>query len=88
LQRQEINLGSKTNQKFVQIPTGRLKDRIAQLCDRYGIRFVETEESYASKAQAILDGIEGNEVVIATTNVGCISMQANISVGAKHDLRK
>lgn len=28
--RQSVNLGSKTNQKFVQIPTARLKDRIAQ----------------------------------------------------------
>jgi lycopene cyclase CruP len=45
-----INLGAKTNQKFVQIPTGRLKERISQLCEQYGIRFVETEESYTSKA--------------------------------------
>jgi IS605 OrfB family transposase len=36
-QRQGINLGSKTNQKFVQIPTARLKDRIAQLCEQQGI---------------------------------------------------
>jgi lycopene cyclase CruP len=49
-QRQGINLGSKTNQKFVQIPTARLKDRISQLCQQYGLRFVETEESYTSKA--------------------------------------
>lgn len=49
-QRQELNLGSKTNQKFVQIPTARLKDRIVQLCEQYGIQFVETEESYTSKA--------------------------------------
>ncbi|WP_242541577.1 IS200/IS605 family accessory protein TnpB-related protein, partial [Phormidium pseudopriestleyi] len=49
-QRQEINLGSKTNQNFVQIPTARLKDRIAQLCEQYGIQFIETEESYTSKA--------------------------------------
>jgi putative transposase len=49
-QRQEINLGSKTNQKFVQIPTARLKDRIAQLCEQHGIQFIETEESYTSKA--------------------------------------
>ncbi len=47
------NMGAKTNQKFVQIPTGRLKDRIAQLCEQYGIRFVETEESYSSKASFI-----------------------------------
>ena len=49
-QRQEINLGSKTNQKFVQIPTARLKDRVEQLCQQHGLRFVETEESYTSKA--------------------------------------
>lgn len=48
-----INLGSKTNQNFVQIPTGRLKNRIAQLCDKYGIKFVETEESYTSKASFV-----------------------------------
>ncbi|WP_242031802.1 transposase, partial [Aphanizomenon flos-aquae] len=41
--------GSKTNQKFVQVPTARLKNRIAQLCDQHGIKFVETEESYTSK---------------------------------------
>lgn len=52
-QRQEINLGTKTNQKFVQIPTARLKTRIAQLCEQYGIRFVETEESYTSKASFV-----------------------------------
>jgi putative transposase len=49
-QRQNANLGSKTNQKFVQIPTARLKDRISQLCEQYGLQFVETEESYTSKA--------------------------------------
>lgn len=54
-QRQNINLGRKTNQKFVQIPTARLKDRIAQLCEYYGIQFVETEESYTSKS-SFIDG--------------------------------
>jgi putative transposase len=47
------NMGAKTNQKFVQIPTGRLKERIAQLCEQYGIKFVETEESYTSKASFV-----------------------------------
>lgn len=46
----EIKLGRKNNQQFVQIPTYRLKERIQQLCDLYNIRFVETEESYTSKA--------------------------------------
>ncbi|MGL5880413.1 MAG: RNA-guided endonuclease InsQ/TnpB family protein, partial [Xenococcaceae cyanobacterium] len=45
-----INIGKKNNQEFVQIPTARLKCRIAQLCEQYGIRFVEQEESYTSKA--------------------------------------
>ena len=48
-QKDSINLGSKTNQKFVQVPTAKLKTRIAQLCEQYGIKFVETEESYTSK---------------------------------------
>lgn len=54
-QKQASNLGSKTNQKWVQVPTARLKERISQLCEQYGIRFVETEESYTSKA-SFVDG--------------------------------
>jgi transposase len=50
-----IDLGSKNNQKFVQIPTARLKDRIAQLCKQYGIDFMETEESYTSQS-SFVDG--------------------------------
>ncbi|MDJ0515887.1 MAG: IS200/IS605 family accessory protein TnpB-related protein [Trichodesmium sp. MO_231.B1] len=49
-QKQSIELGAKTNQKFVQIPTARLKERIEQLCNLYGLQFVLTEESYTSQA--------------------------------------
>lgn len=49
-QKNGANMGKKTNQKFVQIPTAKLKERIKQLCGFYGISFVETEESYTSKA--------------------------------------
>ncbi len=49
-QKQNADMGSKTNQKFVQIPTARLKDRIKQLAQRYGIDFIEVEESYTSQA--------------------------------------
>jgi IS605 OrfB family transposase len=49
------NMGRVNNQKFVQIPLGKLKDRIEQLCDLYGIKLVITEESYTSKA-SYLDG--------------------------------
>lgn len=50
-----IDLGKKNNQEFVQIPTARLKKRIEQLCKQYGIQFIETEESYTSKA-SFIDG--------------------------------
>ncbi|NEQ12560.1 MAG: transposase, partial [Moorea sp. SIO3E2] len=43
-------IGKKNNQQFVQIPTAKLKSRIEQLSIEYGIKFVETEESYTSKA--------------------------------------
>jgi IS605 OrfB family transposase len=49
-QKDSTDMGKKNNQKFVQIPTARLKERIAQLCEQYRIQFVETEESYTSKA--------------------------------------
>lgn len=52
-QKDSANMGKKTNQKFVQIPTARLKARIAQLCEQYGIEFIETEESYTSKASFV-----------------------------------
>ncbi|NEO95886.1 MAG: IS200/IS605 family element transposase accessory protein TnpB, partial [Moorea sp. SIO3G5] len=52
-QKKGSNMGKRNNQKFVQIPTARLKDRISQMCDIYGINFTETEESYTSKASAL-----------------------------------
>lgn len=49
------DMGRVNNQKFVQMPLGKLKDRLKQLCDLHGIRFQETEEAYTSKA-SFLDG--------------------------------
>ena len=49
-QKQEVNMGGKTNQNFVQIPTAKVKDRLRQECDLRGWRFVEQDESYTSKA--------------------------------------
>ena len=54
-QKDGANMGRKTNQQFVQIPTARLKARITQLCEQCGIEFVETEEAYTSKA-SFVDG--------------------------------
>ncbi|MFB2892431.1 RNA-guided endonuclease InsQ/TnpB family protein [Aerosakkonemataceae cyanobacterium BLCC-F50] len=54
-QKQEANLGRNNNQKWVQIPTAKVKERISQLCEQYGINFVETEESYTSQS-SFVDG--------------------------------
>jgi len=51
----KANMGKLNNQKFVQMPLGKLKDRLKQLCELHGIRFEETEEAYTSKA-SYLDG--------------------------------
>jgi IS605 OrfB family transposase len=53
--KESANMGRVNNQKFVQMPLGKLKDRLKQLCDLHGIRFQETEEAYTSKA-SFLDG--------------------------------
>ncbi len=57
-QKNGSNMGRKNNQKFVQVPTARLKKRIEQMCKLYGIKFLEQEESYTSKASSLdLDDI-------------------------------
>ena len=52
-QKQRSDMGRKTNQKFVSVPTARLKKRIQQLAEQYGMILVEQEESYTSKASAL-----------------------------------
>nr|WP_293095049.1 transposase [Okeania sp. SIO2F4] len=54
-QKDSINIGKKNNQQFVQIPTAKLKTRIAELSEQQGIKFVLTEESYTSKASFLDD---------------------------------
>lgn len=51
----ESDMGRRENQKFVQMPLSKLKSRISQLCEKHGIRFVETEEANTSAA-SFLDG--------------------------------
>jgi putative transposase len=53
--KQSINIGSRNNQNFVQIPHASLRAKLKALCFRYGIVYVEQEESYTSKA-SFLDG--------------------------------
>lgn len=45
-----INLGAKINQQFTQISFGALRRQLKNLCARYGMSYVEQEESYTSKA--------------------------------------
>ena len=48
--KQNIHLGGVPNQNFVQIPHGKLREKLAYLCELYGINYFEQEESYTSKA--------------------------------------
>ncbi|RMF23327.1 MAG: transposase, partial [Cyanobacteria bacterium J083] len=48
--KQEINIGRANNQNFVQIPFWQLRRKLEALCCRYGIEYLEQEESYTSQA--------------------------------------
>ena len=56
--KRSINLGKNNNQQFTQISFGFLRETIANLCQRYGMDYIEQEESYTSKASFLdLDDI-------------------------------
>ena len=44
------NIGKANNQTFVNIPFGKLREKLEYLCKLYNLRFVEQEESYTSKS--------------------------------------
>lgn len=54
-QKDGSNMGKKGNQNFVPVPTGRLIERLKQLCPEYGIVLTITEEANTSIASS-LDG--------------------------------
>ena len=51
--KQNTNMGKRNNQNFVQIPIFTLRAKLESLCERYGLNYVEQEESYTSKASAV-----------------------------------
>lgn len=51
--KQESNMGKRNNQKFVQMPFARLTAYLRYKCEMVGIDFVEHEESYTSKCDAL-----------------------------------
>lgn len=53
--KQNINIGRKNNQEFVQIPFDMLRGFLKYRAERVGIQYVEQEESYTSQA-SFLDG--------------------------------
>jgi len=55
--KQKSNMGKRSNQNFVQLPTAKLKERLKVVLAEIGVNFVETEESYTSRA-SFLDGDE------------------------------
>ena len=46
----DVNMGTANNQKFVNIPYGKLRNKLKYLCELNGIEYIEQEESYTSKA--------------------------------------
>lgn len=51
--KQSTNTGKRNNQNFVQIPIFTLRSKLESLCERYGLNYVEQEESYTSKASSL-----------------------------------
>lgn len=51
--KQKIGMGKRNNQKFVQMPFARLASYLRYKCEMIGIEFVEHEESYTSKCDAL-----------------------------------
>lgn len=48
--KRSVNIGHKNNQMFTNISFGDFRQMLQCLCERYGIRYMEQEESYTSKS--------------------------------------
>lgn len=53
--KQNCNIGKVNNQKFVQIPFLKFVNKLKYKCKLYGINFIETEESYTSKVDNLVN---------------------------------
>ena len=51
--KRSMGLGRVTNQQFTQISFGALRETLEGLCERYGIKYIEQEESYTSQASCL-----------------------------------
>jgi len=60
--KQNGNLGKRNNQNFQYIPYGLFKQKLKAKCERYGINYIEVDEAYTSKVDALaLEPIEKRE---------------------------
>ncbi len=60
--KQNANLGRKNNQNFQYIPFGLFKRKLKAKCERYGVNYIEVDEAYTSKVDALaLEPIEKRE---------------------------
>ena len=55
--KRSVNIGKQNNQNFTQLPFGSLREQLQFLCWKYGIEYIEVEESYTSKS-SFLDNDE------------------------------
>ena len=95
-QKQDINLGSKTNQNFVSLPFTKLISMLQYKCERFGIRFIVTEESHTSKCSFLdLESIEHHDDYVGrrvkrglfkSANGTCINADINgsLNIGRKY----
>lgn len=51
--KQDINIGKKNNQNYVQIPMARIMNILRYKCELEGIEYIEQEESYTSRSSFI-----------------------------------
>ena len=95
-QKQDINLGSKTNQNFVSLPFTKLISMLQYKCERLGIQFIVTEESHTSKCSFLdLESIEHHDDYVGrrvkrglfkSANGTCINADINgsLNIGRKY----
>lgn len=95
-QKQDIQLGSKTNQNFVSLPFTKLISMLQYKCERLGIRFIVTEESHTSKCSFLdLESIEHHDDYVGrrvkrglfkSANGTCINADINgsLNIGRKY----
>lgn len=55
--KQGTRIGKRNTQNFVEIPFGQLRNQLYFLCWKYGIEYIEQEESYTSKASYLDDDV-------------------------------